>query len=81
MLKHRLAETTHTSVFIGIFFALVCFLLAAIAVQRIDTFREYHKTLADHTVLVVSKEINQLIGERRRLLYLFTNYEKALINA
>ncbi|MDJ0805300.1 MAG: EAL domain-containing protein [Gammaproteobacteria bacterium] len=65
--------------FVGIFVLLVGLLLAAIAIQRIDTYHEYHKTLADNTVSLVSNEINQLIGEKRRLLYLFTNYEKTLI--
>ncbi len=79
MSERPLAGTTNTTVFVGAFLALVGLLLAAIAVQRIDTFREYHKTSADNTVLMVSNEINQLIGERRRLLYLFTHYEKELI--
>ncbi|MEN8180514.1 MAG: EAL domain-containing protein [Pseudomonadota bacterium] len=79
MSEKRHLGSNHTMMFVGIFLALVGFLLAAIAVQRIDTFSDYHTTLAENTVVLVGNEINQLIGEKRRLLYLFTNYEKALI--
>jgi diguanylate cyclase (GGDEF)-like protein/PAS domain S-box-containing protein len=65
--------------FIGLLLVLVLCLLTATAFQRIDTFRNYHKALADHTVSMVANEIIQLIGEKRRLLYLFTRYEQQLI--
>lgn len=73
-------KTTNTSIYVGFFQLLVGLLLTAIAVQRIDTYHDYHKALADHSVLMASDEINRLIGEKRRLLHLFTDYEKTLIH-
>ena len=64
---------------IGLLLVLVVCLLTASAFQRIDTFRDYHKALAEHTVSMVANEIIHLIGEKRRLLYLFTSYEHQLI--
>ncbi len=75
----RKLATLHSTIFVGIFLIPVACLLTAIALQRIDTFREYHKTMADNTVSMVANEIIQRIGEKRRLLHLFTRYEQQLI--
>jgi len=78
-MQGKKSASIHSIAFIGLFLVLVACLLTASAFQRIDAFRNYHKTLAQHSVSMVANEIIHLIGEKRRRLYLFTSYERDLI--
>ena len=78
-MQGKKSASINSITFIGLLLVLVACLLTASAFQRIDNFRNYHKALAEHTVSMVANEILQLIGEKRRLLSLFTSYESQLI--
>ncbi len=66
--------------FIGIFMLLIALVLASLANQRIGSFRHYHLTLAENTVDIVSREIIEIIDEKRRLLHLFAEFEADTLN-
>ncbi|MCU7842710.1 MAG: EAL domain-containing protein [Candidatus Thiodiazotropha sp. (ex Monitilora ramsayi)] len=74
-MKVNLAADSNPLMFFGVFLLLIALLLTMITVQRIDSFRAYHSTLAENTVDIVSHEILQLMDEKRRLLTLFSDYE------
>ncbi|MCU7813325.1 MAG: hypothetical protein KZQ77_19135, partial [Candidatus Thiodiazotropha sp. (ex Notomyrtea botanica)] len=72
-MKVNLTTDDNPLAFIGVFLLLIALLLTMITVQRIESFRAYHSTLANNTVDIVAHEILQLMDEKRRLLTLFSN--------
>ncbi|MCU7829052.1 MAG: EAL domain-containing protein [Candidatus Thiodiazotropha sp. (ex Myrtea sp. 'scaly one' KF741663)] len=74
-MKVNLTTDDNPLAFIGVFLLLIALLLTMITVQRIESFRAYHSTLANNTVDIVAHEILKLMDEKRRLLTLFSSYE------
>jgi diguanylate cyclase (GGDEF)-like protein/PAS domain S-box-containing protein len=61
--------------FIGIFLLLIVLLLTVLAYQRIESFHDYHVTLAENSVNMVAGEIAETLNEKRRLLQAFARFE------
>jgi diguanylate cyclase (GGDEF)-like protein/PAS domain S-box-containing protein len=61
--------------FIGFFLLLIALLLGIMSSQRIESFRQYHLTLAENTVELAASQIIDVIAEKRRLLRLFSEFE------
>ncbi len=71
-------EKTHIAVVI-LFLAITTILVWSSA-KRINDFQEYHHSIAINSVRNVSESISQYLRERKRLIQVFANEHKAIIN-
>ncbi|MBL3616886.1 MAG: EAL domain-containing protein [gamma proteobacterium endosymbiont of Lamellibrachia anaximandri] len=77
----KLTSKNLTITYVVFFMLLLALLLAGIVIQRIEANRAHHMDLAANSVKMTANEISRMIGEKRRLLHIFSNYESGLIDA